>query len=128
MLSLLSSNGKIVNLSSNLGELSAQGENIQKILTDDTLNSEKIIEIAKDLENQIKNEKLNGWNKSVYKASKALVNAYTRIVLKKLLKEEQSCLSVHPGWCKTEMGGSFAPSPILEGQKEFILGLWKLLF
>jgi hypothetical protein len=44
---------------------------------------------------------LVGWKENlepIYYASKALVNAYGRFALPKLLKPNQSSFLIHPGW------------------------------
>lgn len=108
LLSYLTSNGKIVNVSSIMGTLDKHDPKIKKILLDPTLTTEKLIDIAKNYEQQIKNQKLDGWSISAYSVSKSLVTAYTRFALKKFLKEKQMAVAVHPGWCRTDMGGPTA--------------------
>jgi hypothetical protein len=81
---------------------------------------------------------LVGWKENlepIYYASKALVNAYGRFALPKLLKPNQSSFLIHPGWylyiyiyllfyfrneilpnrCQTNMGGPMAPLTPKEG-------------
>lgn len=108
LLSHLTSNGKIVNVSSIMGTLDKHEPKIKKLLLDSSLTTEKLIEIAKDYEKQVKNQKLDGWSISAYSVSKSLVTAYTRFALKKVLKEKQMAIAVHPGWCRTDMGGPTA--------------------
>ncbi|MHA2403572.1 MAG: SDR family oxidoreductase, partial [Candidatus Kariarchaeaceae archaeon] len=44
-----------------------------------------------------------------YAASKAALNMITKILSNDLRKNEITVLTIHPGWIKTDMGGSEAP-------------------
>ena len=110
LLPYLADDGKIINISSGLGELSSQGTQIQQALSDPSLTKEKLIELTNELIERTKNLTHTelGWSQSTYDASKALLNAYTRFVLLKELKTNQQGYTVCPGWCRTDMGGPTA--------------------
>lgn len=71
--------GRIINLSSIMGQLSAMGE----------------ASVA-------------------YRASKAALNAVTRVIAAELSDTNIKVNSMHPGWVKTEMGGEMAPRTVEE--------------
>ena len=117
LLPYLADDGKILMISSSLGELSRQGTQIQQALNDPSLTKEKLTELTNGLIERTKNlshEEL-GWSQSTYDASKALLNAYTRSILLKELKGNQQGYTVCPGWCRTDMGGPSAALPAEQG-------------
>lgn len=114
----LSEYGKIVNVSSGFGSLKLQPEMAQKKLEKKDITTEKIIEMAKEFEVEAKNGKVKNWSNSAYKVSKALVNTYTKNVLPKKLKEEQTCVYLSPGWCKTDMGTDQATNSVRSGAEK----------
>lgn len=118
LLPFLSPNGKIINVSSILGSLDNHKKEIRELLLDSNLTTEKLIDLAKDYEQQIRIKKIKGWSHSSYNVSKSLVNAYTRFALRKTLKENQMIMAVNPGWCKTDMGGLNAPFSDMDGAKK----------
>lgn len=121
LLPFLSVNGKIINVSSRLGSLDRHETKVKELLLDPNLTTEKLIDLAKDYEKQIKNKKLDGWASSSYTVSKSLVNAYSRFALRKLVKENQMVMAVSPGWCKTDMGGPDATFSDMDGAKKIFL-------
>lgn len=56
-----------------------------------------------------------GWPSSAYSVSKALVNAYTRVLARDLEAKGVRVNAVCPGWVRTRMGGRSAPRSIEEG-------------
>jgi len=116
LLPYLAEDGKIINVTSENGLLSWQGQNIQKILSDPSMTREKLMELAKELRDKIKTGDFSklGWSE-IYDDSKALLNAYTRWVLVKMLKGDQQCYCMDPGWCRTDMGGKNAPLAVERG-------------
>jgi len=116
LLPYLKKDGKIIMVSSENGLLSWQGKNIAKILSDPSMTREKLMELTNELIERIKTSdfKKLGWSE-IYDDSKALLNAYTRWVLVKLLKGDQQCYCLDPGWCRTDMGGKSAPLSVERG-------------
>mgnify|MGYP001616029335 CR=1 FL=1 len=49
-----------------------------------------------------------------YRASKAALNMMTRSLAHELVPDGFTCLTLHPGWVQTDMGGPGAPLPVSE--------------
>ncbi|EGR34095.1 short chain dehydrogenase reductase family protein, putative [Ichthyophthirius multifiliis] len=120
MLQCLSSKGKIICVSSRLGLTIQHDTQIESILSNPKLNQKKIIELAEEYINKLKENQLQYWNQSPFAASKSLVNAYIRHDVSKKLEEQQMAFSVCPGWCQTETGGSKAPFSCEQGIESII--------
>jgi NAD(P)-dependent dehydrogenase (short-subunit alcohol dehydrogenase family) len=82
--------GRIVNLSSILGSL--------------TLNADP-------------NSPFGEWRSLAYNSSKAALNAFTTILAYHLKDTKIKVNSAHPGWVKTDLGGSEAPMELEDGAK-----------
>lgn len=117
LLPYLADDGKIIMVSSTLGILSGQGSKMQKVLSDLNLSKEETVRLTNQLIEKTKDLSHTelGWSESTYDATKALLNAYTRWVLVKLLKQDQQCYVLCPGWCRTDMGGANAALPVEAG-------------
>ncbi|XP_017229624.1 short-chain dehydrogenase/reductase 2b [Daucus carota subsp. sativus] len=117
----LSNSARIVNVSSNYGELKwIYNEKVKAELNNvETLTEEKIDEIIKWFLKVYKenNWKANGWPivVSPYKISKAAVSAYTRLLARKYPDMLINC--VHPGYCKTEITSESGPLTPEEGAR-----------
>ncbi|XP_076937331.1 short-chain dehydrogenase/reductase 1-like [Bidens hawaiensis] len=121
----LSKSPRIVNVSSNYGELSMiHSETVKAELLDiDSLTEEKINEIIQWFLRDFKANKLleNGWplTCAAYKISKAAINAYTRLLARQFQNILVNC--VHPGYVITDITsntGHFTPE---EGAKAPIM-------
>ncbi len=113
---LLSADGKIINISSTLGQVGYQGETLRKALEDPKVDLKRLhelagnfLEIAKDYQPNVLAPE------SSYPGSKALLNIYTSKILPAQLGSNQQVYSVCPGWCRTDMGTDQAWSSAEEG-------------
>jgi len=107
LLPLLAKDGKIIMVSSDNGELHHQGREVQKFLSNPNLTREQLFAKAKELEELgIQNKHRNhGYCPAFYNNSKAFLNAYVRWILVKMLKDDQTCFTLNPGWCVTDLSG-----------------------
>jgi len=116
ILPLLSDDGKILIMSSGLGELDNQSEALRKALEDPKLDRAGLLQVADnflDLTKGFKSAFFTG--EPSYPGSKALVNAYVRYILPNEVGANQQVYAICPGWCKTDMGTDAAPLPAEAG-------------
>ena len=127
VLPLLSSDGKIINVSSTLGEYKLQGSTLHKKLTNPEFKPEDIEEIYNLFVDTVKKQNFEeaGITVHPYLVSKALLNAWTYHVLRKQVAEGQQVYSMCPGWCRTDMGGPTADKSPEEGPEtiEYLIDL-----
>lgn len=116
LLPLVSEDGKILMMSSSLGQLSDQGETLRNALEDSNLDRTKLLQIANNFLEVSKDYKGNQYTQDPsYPGSKALLNAYVRYVLTQQVGANQQVYSICPGWCRTDMGSEQAPLPAEAG-------------
>jgi len=113
---VLSDDGKIIMISSTLGQLGFQGETLRKALEDPKLDLNRLHEIANNFLEVAKDFKPSELGpEASYPGSKALLNFYANTVLPTHLGSNQQVYVVCPGWCKTDMGTDQAWSSAEEG-------------
>ncbi|XP_073002563.1 short-chain dehydrogenase/reductase 2b-like isoform X1 [Typha latifolia] len=116
-----SNSGKIVNISSTLGQLKViSNEKVKQQLSDiNALTEERLDEILKSFLKDFKEDLLeaHGWPTvaSAYKVSKVLINSYTRILSKSYPNLCINCVS--PGFVKTELNWNTGILTVEEGAK-----------
>jgi len=130
-----SSNGRIVNVSSSLGEFnykytfekkdqsiiltkeeSAQYSiELKNKLQSPTLTKEELVQLVHEFIQGIKEDNLRskGWPANAYGVSKMALNMLTRITGRDEKNITVNC--VCPGWVKTDLGGPFAERPVEKG-------------
>lgn len=117
----LSSSARIVNVTSNYGELHfIPNEEVKAGLSDvENLTEAKIDDIVKWFLKDFKEDKLkaNGWpiTVSAYKISKAAIAAYTRFLAKMFPRMIINC--VHPGYVQTDITSKTGPLTPEEGAR-----------
>ncbi|XP_023897350.1 salutaridine reductase [Quercus suber] len=122
---LLSNSGRIVNVSSALGQLKLiSNENAKKELGDiDGLTEEKVDKVVEGFLEDVKENLIEtkGWpvNISAYIVSKAALNAYTRVLARKYPKIAIN--SVCPGYTSTDMNHNSGVLTVEEGAKSPVM-------
>ena len=102
---LLSDDGKVIMVSSTLGQLGYQGETLRKALEDPKLDLNRLHEIANNFIEIGKDYKAGELApEASYPGSKALLNFYANTVLPTQLGSNQQVYVACPGWCRTDMG------------------------
>ena len=123
---LLSADGKIIQISSTLGQLGFQGETLRKALEDPKLDLKRLHELADNILQITQDYKPNDYGADAsYSGSKALLNSYSHTVLPKQAGPNQQVYVVCPGWCRTDMGSDQATSSAEEGADTpvYLIGL-----
>lgn len=61
-----------------------------------------------------------------YRMSKVALNMATKSMSADLKKDQILCVAMHPGWVKTDMGGSNAPMDITTSCKDMVKTIFAL--
>ncbi len=113
--------GRIVMVSSGMGELSNVGPKLRARCEDPTLARSELIDLMESFVRDVAGHvrKQNGWPSSAYSVSKVGLNALTRILARELASDRRDILvnAACPGWVHTRMGGSSAPRSPEEGAR-----------
>jgi NAD(P)-dependent dehydrogenase (short-subunit alcohol dehydrogenase family) len=116
--------GRVVNVSSGLGELSALSPELRPRFDNPSLTRPELDALVaaylSDLESGA--AKRAGWP-SAYSVSKVALNALTRILARDLEPRGITVNSVCPGWVRTDMGGPGAPRSVPVGARSIVLGV-----
>ena len=109
--------GTIVMVSSALGELANYGADLKKRLLDPALpRGELDVLVESFVQDAGHGAHVEaGWPSSAYNASKAALNALTRVYARDLARRDIRVNAVCPGWVRTDMGGRNASRSVEEG-------------
>lgn len=115
--------GRVVMVSSGLGELSYLGRGLQSRFADPALTRSGLDALVSSYLSRVEagDHKDAGWPSS-YSVSKVALNALTRILGRELAPRGIRANAVCPGWVRTDMGGRSAPRSIPVGARSIVLG------
>ncbi len=115
--------GRVVMVSSGLGELSTLGRNLRAQFADPSLTRSGLDGLVASYLSAMKSgeTKRAGWPSS-YSTSKVALNALTQILARNLASKGITVNSVCPGWVRTDMGGRGAPRSVETGARSIVLG------
>lgn len=119
LLPSLSDHANVVMVSSGMGELSHLGPALRERLLAPDLTFEQIERTASEFEEAVAAERHKelGFPSNAYSVSKALLNAYTRVLGKQFAQTGRRVNAVCPGWVRTRMGGRSAPRSLEDGAR-----------
>ena len=107
---LLARDARVVMVTSGLGSISGQSASLVKRLSNPALSLDDIERMG---------EEANGG----YGASKATLNAMTRIFAKEFEARGILVNATSPGWARTDMGGAGAPRSVEQGASSVLWGV-----
>jgi len=107
----------IVMVSSGMGELGKFGPALQKRLLSPELSRARVEEMATEFVTAVTQgvHSTAGFPSNAYCVSKALLNAFTRVLARELADSSRRVNAVCPGWVRTRMGGNSAPRSLEQG-------------
>jgi carbonyl reductase 1 len=107
---LLARNARVVMVTSGLGQLAAQAGSLVERLSQPRLSLAEIERLAEEAPGG-------------YGASKATLNAMTRLLAEELGPRGVLVNATDPGWCRTDMGGPGAPRSVEQGAASVLWGV-----
>ena len=111
--------GRIVMVSSGMGELSAVSPELRERFESPRLTRAELSELCESFVRDVAagTHTQNGWPSSAYRVSKIALNAFTRLLARELAPDPRRILvnAVCPGWVRTDMGGLSAPRSPAKG-------------
>jgi len=117
MLPLLRDGATITNVTSGLGALENLDDAPRKRLAEPNLTREALIACVRELMEG------GSWGADGYVASKAALNALTRVQARELAERRIRVNATCPGWVRTDMGGRNASRSVEEGAASVLFGV-----
>jgi NAD(P)-dependent dehydrogenase (short-subunit alcohol dehydrogenase family) len=124
LLPFIRDGGRIVMVSSGLGELSYMGPALRPKFEDPALTRSALDALVSSYLTSLEAGKAKGagWP-SAYSVSKIALNALTKILARELSSRKIVVNAVCPGWVRTDMGGRGASRSIPVGARSIVLGV-----
>jgi NAD(P)-dependent dehydrogenase (short-subunit alcohol dehydrogenase family) len=116
LLPLMAEHGRIVMVSSGMGELAGMPPPMRQRFTPPP-PKEELLSLMHAFVEDVRSGQYaaKGWPGSAYRVSKVGLNTLTRLLAEELKPRHLLVNAVCPGWVKTRMGGAHAPKSVEEG-------------
>lgn len=110
---MINKKGKIICVGSAGGNLNLLNSNKLKNNFKNAKTTQDLLNLAQSFKNSFLRgtTEIDGWCGKSYYVSKMIINSYPRILSyrSEIEQNDISVYSIHPGWVRTDMGGSIAP-------------------
>ena len=116
LLPLMAEHGRIVMVSSGMGELDGMPPPMRQRFAPPP-SKEELLSLMHAFVEDVRSGQYaaKGWPGSAYRVSKVGLNTLTRLLAEELKPRHLLVNAVCPGWVKTRMGGAHAPRSVEEG-------------
>jgi NAD(P)-dependent dehydrogenase (short-subunit alcohol dehydrogenase family) len=117
LLPLLPAGGRVVMVSSGMGELSVVSPELQRRFLDPALDRPAVDALMSEFVRAVDSgeHRRRGWPSNAYSVSKVGLNALVRVLAPALQRRGVLINAVCPGWVQTDMGGRSAPRTVEQG-------------
>ncbi|WP_437727834.1 SDR family oxidoreductase [Sorangium sp. So ce861] len=119
LLPLMRAEGRIVMVTSGLGDRRSVSTPLQEQFGKAALTREELVQLMRRFVSDVSagTHTAEGWPSSAYAVSKIGLNALTGVLARELEGDPRKilCNAACPGWVRTDMGGARAPRSVEEG-------------
>jgi carbonyl reductase 1 len=122
LLGLVPAGGRIVMVSSGMGELSCVAPPLHARLASPALTRGELVALVEAFVEDVARGRHRdaGWPSSAYRVSKVALNALVRVLARDLAPRGIGVDAVCPGWVRTDMGGPGADRSVAEGAASIV--------